>query len=178
MSDSKASPSPQIQTRRSFLSWAAFAWGVFFTWLGGIGWLFTRFMFPNVLNEADPRFVAGNRSKFSESPKVYEEFKQSQWVWLVRLQEAGQDRLVALSTVCTHMGCTPNWREAERKYSCPCHGSGFFMDGVNFEGPTPRPLERFRIFTDPADNIIVDKSVKFRKDRDEWNKPDSYIIMS
>ena len=36
----------------------------------------------------------------------------------------------------------PNWLDGEQKFKCPCHGSGFYMTGVNFEGPAPRPLER------------------------------------
>ena len=50
----------------------------------------------------------------------------------------------ALSTVCTHLGCTPNWLPVESKFKCPCHGSGFRMTGIHFEGPAPRPLERFK----------------------------------
>ena len=46
----------------------------------------------------------------------------------------------ALSTVCTHLGCTPNWLPVESKFKCPCHGSGFRMTGIHFEGPAPRPL--------------------------------------
>ena len=52
--------------------------------------------------------------------------------------------------VCTHLGCTPNWLEAEQKFKCPCHGSGFYKDGINFEGPAPaaagalRDLDRQR----------------------------------
>src|SRR5439155_250026 len=55
-------------------------------------------------------------------------------------------RILAISTVCTHLGCTPNWLQAENKFKCPGHGSGYYMNGVNFEGPTPRPLERFHVF--------------------------------
>ena len=47
----------------------------------------------------------------------------------------------ALFTICTHLGCTPNFLSAENKFKCPCHGSGFYKDGINFEGPAPRPLE-------------------------------------
>ncbi len=43
-------------------------------------------------------------------------------------------------SVCTHMGCTPNWQEAERSSSVPATCSGFYKDGINFEGPAPRPL--------------------------------------
>ena len=33
----------------------------------------------------------------------------------------------------TALGCTPNWLEAEFKFKCPCHGSGFYISGINFE---------------------------------------------
>lgn len=171
-------PPPQLQARRTFLEWSFVAWTIFFVWLAGIGHMFLRFMFPNVLYEQDPKFIAGKRSDFPEINKVYENFKQSQAVWVVRLKEDGQDRLVALSTVCTHLGCTPNWLEAEQKYKCPCHGSGYYLNGVNFEGPTPRPLERFRVFMDGAGNIVVDKAKKFREDLGEWNKDESFLLMS
>lgn len=171
-------PPPQLQTRRSFLEWSFAAWLIFFTWLAGVGHMFLRFMFPNVLYEQDPRFIAGKRTEYPELNKVYENYKQSQAVWIVRLAEEGQDRLVALSTVCTHLGCTPNWLEAERKFKCPCHGSGYYLDGVNFEGPTPRPLERFRMFVDASGNIVVDKAKKYRSDLGQWNENESYITMT
>jgi len=171
-------PPPQLTTRRTFVEWAFAAWVVFFAWLAGVGHMFLRFMFPNVLYESDPKFIAGKKSDFPESPKVYETFKTSQAVWVVRLTEEGQDRLVALSTVCTHLGCTPNWLEAEQKYKCPCHGSGYYLDGVNFEGPTPRPLERFRIYQDAAGNVVVDKAKKFRKDLSQWNENESYLSLA
>lgn len=160
------------------MEWGFVAWLVFFTWLAGIGHMFLRFMFPNVLYESDPKFLAGKKSSYPELNKVYEDFKQSQAVWIVRINEEGQDRLVALSTVCTHLGCTPNWLEAEQKFKCPCHGSGYYKDGVNFEGPTPRPLERFRIFLDSGGNIVVDKAKKYRSDLGQWNENESYLLMS
>lgn len=170
-------PPPQLQTRRTFMEWSFAAWVFFFTFLGAVHALFLRFMFPNVLYEQDPRFVAGKRSDFPEVNKVYENYKQSQAVWIVRLLEEGQDRLVALSTVCTHLGCTPNWLDAERKFKCPCHGSGYYLSGVNFEGPTPRPLERFRVYVDATGNVVIDKSKKFRKDLQQWNQTESFVTM-
>jgi cytochrome b6-f complex iron-sulfur subunit len=83
--------------------------------------------------------------------------------------------LVALSNICTHLGCVPNWLPTELKFKCPCHGSGFYMNGVNFEGPAPRPLERFRITLNPEGEIIVDKTKIFRQEKGEWNNPNSFI---
>ena len=62
--------------------------------------------------------------------------------------------IYAIFAKCTHLGCTPRWLAAENKFKCPCHGSGFYKSGINFEGPAPRPLERVRI-TMAEDGQIV-----------------------
>ena len=69
---------------------------------------------------------------------------------------------LVLVGVCTHLGCTPNWLEAEQKYKCPCHGSGFRKSGIHFEGPAPRPLERFAISLANDGQILVDKTRSFK----------------
>jgi cytochrome b6-f complex iron-sulfur subunit len=73
------------------------------------------------------------------------------------------------------LGCTPNWLEAEQKFKCPCHGSGFYKDGINFEGPAPRPLERYAISIAASGEVEVDKSVLFFEEKGEWANPTSYI---
>ncbi|MCH7618738.1 MAG: ubiquinol-cytochrome c reductase iron-sulfur subunit, partial [Candidatus Marinimicrobia bacterium] len=83
--------------------------------------------------------------------------------------------IYALSTVCTHLGCTPNWLSAEGKFKCPCHGSGFYNTGINFEGPAPRPLERFRITLAEDGQILVDKNQKYQYEKGQWNDPDSFL---
>ena len=84
--------------------------------------------------------------------------------------------MYALITVCTHLGCTPNWLPSQNKFKCPCHGSGYYKTGVNFEGPAPRPLERAKIYVDPADGqIVVDKSEQFHQERGEWTNPESFL---
>jgi len=165
-------------TRRTFLQWSAVAWTFFAAWLAATAGLFVRYMFPNVLYEPEAKFAAGRRSDYPEVDKVYESFKQPQGVWLVRLVEDHQERLVALAAVCTHLGCVPNWLAAEQCFRCPCHGTAFHRDGVNFEGPAPRPLERYRIYLDGAGNIVVDKSRKYRKDWGQGNERESYLAMN
>ena len=61
-----------------------------------------------------------------------------------------------ISAICTHLGCTPDWKEAENKFKCPCHGSGYDSEGINFEGPAPRPMDRAHVELDPSGEIVVD----------------------
>jgi cytochrome b6-f complex iron-sulfur subunit len=68
----------------------------------------------------------------------------------------------AISAICTHLGCTPNWFANDNKFKCPCHGSGFFRDGTNYEGPAPRPLDRFKLSLDTEGRLVVDKGVVYR----------------
>ena len=90
-------------------------------------------------------------------------------VWIVHTdQYKGKNMIYALASVCTHLGCTPSWLEGERKFKCPCHGSGFYITGINFEGPAPRPLERVGIKLAADGMLEVDKSVKFQEEMGQW----------
>lgn len=129
-----------------------------------------RFLFPNVLFEPPQSFKAGFPAEYNVG-EVDTRWKDAFGVWIVR--EA--DGFYALIAVCTHLGCSPNWLAAENKFKCPCHGSGFYRTGVNFEGPAPRPLERARIVLADDGQILVDKSVKFQQEKGEWDNPDSFL---
>jgi Rieske Fe-S protein len=48
----------------------------------------------------------------------------------------------ALSSRCTHLGCTVRWDAEGRRFTCPCHGSTFDIEGRVTHGPAERPLER------------------------------------
>jgi cytochrome b6-f complex iron-sulfur subunit len=156
-------------SRRGFLSWFTLGWGAFTAAsAAGLGAL-QRFLFPNVTYEPPLSFKAGFPSEFG--PGVEEKFKERYGVWIVRESKG----FYALSTVCTHLGCTPNWLSAESKFKCPCHGSGFMVTGVNFEGPAPRPLERYRIGLAEDGQILVDKNAKFQQEKGEWDRPGAYL---
>ena len=88
---------------------------------------------------------------------------------------ARERQLFALKSVCTHLGCTPNWLEAEQKFKCPCHGSGFYKDGINFEGPAPRPLERYIIGIADDGQVEIDKSRIFQEEMGQWSDPSSFV---
>ncbi len=164
-----AAPVKEI-TRRSFISWLAVGWIAFAAGTGGAVMSFVRYLFPNVLFEPPTSFKAGYPDDFLVG-RVDERYKNKFGVWIVRNTEG----FYALSTVCTHLGCIPNWQPAEKKYKCPCHGSGFYKDGINFEGPAPRPLERFKITLADDGQIQIDKSQTYLFEKGQWSDPDSFL---
>jgi cytochrome b6-f complex iron-sulfur subunit len=156
-------------TRRSFITLLGWAWIVFTAATMGALTLVLRFFFPNVTFEPPPQFTAGFPDQFAVG--VDERFKNEHRVWIVR-----DDRgFYALSTICTHLGCTPNWLQTEQKFKCPCHGSGYYVTGINFEGPAPRPLERFKIGLAEDGQILVDESVKYQQELGQWDLPGSFL---
>lgn len=172
---------PKPSTRRSFMmSWAGAAWGSF-ALAGGAGSMaMLRFMLPNVLFEAPQQFKAGKLEDY-EFDKPDERYKQDKKAWIVKLTKDfdGKKKLIALDITCTHLGCTPNVLFSDQKYKCPCHGSGFRFTGMNFEGPAPRPLERYKVSIDPVDGqILVDKTRKFQFEKGQWEDRESYIDLS
>jgi cytochrome b6-f complex iron-sulfur subunit len=162
-----------LLTRRA---WMGLAWGAFsaasVAALAATG----RFMFPNVLNEPPQQFKAGFPNEYGVG--VDERWKEKFAIWIVRTPEDETVRapgFYALITVCTHLGCTPNYLAAENKFKCPCHGSGYRVSGINFEGPTPRPLERARIVLADDGQILVDKSRHYQWELGQWTDPESFL---
>jgi cytochrome b6-f complex iron-sulfur subunit len=155
-------------SRKNFLNVAG--------WFGFVSFLVTatlgaiRLMVPRVLYEPPSAFKAGYPEDYIIG-EVNEKYKDEYRVWIVR----ETDGFYALSAICTHLGCTPRWLASENKFKCPCHGSGYHKDGINFEGPTPRPLERLKITLADDGQILVDRNVKFLYEKQEWSKPDAFL---
>jgi cytochrome b6-f complex iron-sulfur subunit len=171
------------EPRRGFLAgtaWLLFgspfrmAWTAFTATMGLGGLATARFMMPNVLVEPPSKFKVGPTSDYPPA-SVATKWTAQYGVWIVHNEYNGKDLIYALQTVCTHLGCTPNWLEGERKFKCPCHGSGFYITGINFEGPAPRPLERMAIRLSEDGAIEVDKSRKFQQELGQWNDAASFV---
>jgi len=154
--------------RKNFLNVAG--WFAFFSFLATATLGAIRLMVPRVLYEQPSAFKAGFPSDFVIG-EVNEKYKDEYRVWIVREVEG----FYALLAICTHLGCTPRWLATENKFKCPCHGSGYHKDGINFEGPTPRPLERLKITLADDGEILIDRAVKFRYEKGEWSKPDAFL---
>lgn len=125
---------------------------------------------PNVLFEPKQTFRAGYPSDYQDG-EVSTRYKDAHGVWIVR----NSKEIYALLAVCTHLGCTPNWLPNENKFKCPCHGSGYYRSGINFEGPAPRPLARMKITQAADGEIIVDKTHQYHYEKGEWTDPNAFI---
>ena len=175
-------PTQHVWSRRNVLGLAG--WGAVLGSLGAGTLAFGRFMYPRVLFEPVTIVKIGKPSDYFVNT-VSERWIQEYRLWVVRVS----DGIIALSGKCTHLGCTPRWLEAENKFKCPCHGSGFRgidpaqgspnIAGVNFEGPAPRPLERFKIGLAEDGQIVVDRAILFRGEFTDpsknWLAPDSVL---
>jgi cytochrome b6-f complex iron-sulfur subunit len=154
------------QARRRF-AWAAFA--AFMT-----AWFiaFFRFFLPRTLFEPATSFKIGYPADFGLG--VDTKFQQKYRIWVDRTP----DRIFVIYARCTHLGCTPDWKPAENKFKCPCHGSGYDSEGVNFEGPAPRPMDRARVEIAPDGQILVDVSKLYQWPKGQpsaFNDPGAFL---
>ncbi len=147
--------------RRKFALWSVF--GFLAACLAGT----VRFFYPSALFEPRTRFSVGYPSDFNFG--VSTKFQQSNRIWVVR----NSSSIYVIYANCTHLGCTPDWKEAENKFKCPCHGSGFDTEGLNFEGPAPRPLARVHVEIDAEGQVIVDRSRLY--EQDQWKEPGAFL---
>jgi cytochrome b6-f complex iron-sulfur subunit len=130
--------------------------------------MFLRFFFPRTIFEPNTVFRIGAPNDFGLG--VDTKFQKSQRIWVVKNTE----RLFVITAICTHLGCTPDWKQSEQKFKCPCHGSGYDPEGVNYEGPAPRPMDRAKVELDPEGQIVVDTSVAYKQEKGKQTQFDEY----
>ncbi len=134
--------------RRDFLDEvAAVALGV-----AGLGAIVVtvRYLSPNVLFEPPTSFRVGGPDEYPVNSVT---LIADQQVYIVRVQ-AG---FIAVSAICTHLGCVTQWKPELNLIACPCHGSRFQRDGTVVNGPAPRPLPHFALRLTPDGQLLVDK---------------------
>jgi menaquinol-cytochrome c reductase iron-sulfur subunit len=84
------------------------------------------------------------------NPSLFKATVQSQTGWIVTedevsvyiLTEDGRE-YIALSNICTHLGCRVRWIADQNQYFCPCHNAIFDKTGLVLSGPPPKPLDRY-----------------------------------
>jgi cytochrome b6-f complex iron-sulfur subunit len=161
------SPQPADRMRRGII------WSLIFGFLSACFLMFLRFFFPRVLFEPKTVFSIGFPSDFGLG--VETKFQRDYRIWVDRTP----GRLFVIYARCTHLGCTPDWKPADNKFKCPCHGSGYDSEGINFEGPAPRPMDRAHVELDATGQIVVDTNRLYVRDpkagRDEFDNPGAFI---
>jgi menaquinol-cytochrome c reductase iron-sulfur subunit len=133
-------------SRRQFLN---------YTLTGVGGFMAAGFTLPMVRFALDPALKTGaetemvavvQMSKLTSEPQRFDfkidqvdawyesEVSRSVWVY----EENGE--VIALSPVCTHLGCTIDWNtnaQHENQFFCPCHDGVFEKNGANVERTPP-----------------------------------------
>ena len=163
----KEQPEPQLIATRRRIVGASIIGFLIVNFL-----MFLRFFFPRALFEPKTVFRVGYPADFGFG--VDTKFQQQYRIWVVRNPEG----IFVIYAKCTHLGCTPDWKPSENKFKCPCHGSGYDSEGINFEGPAPRPMDRARVEVDPEGQIVVDVSKLYRwpkGERSEFNDPGAIL---
>jgi cytochrome b6-f complex iron-sulfur subunit len=153
--------------RRKFLYCTG--WGFIGVFLVTVAGSVVRFFYPRTIIELPTRYKIGYPAQYTIG--VSERFKKKHRIWIVR----EIDKIYVIEAKCTHLGCTPNWLASEGKFKCPCHGSGFTADGINIEGPAPRPMERFKLSLADDGQLLVDEGARFRGERGEWDRPGAFL---
>ncbi len=170
---------PVAPTRRGILAsmfGTAFGWGM--SALGAASGLWAaataRLLMPNALAEPPRRIKVGTPADYPPG-KVETRFQPQHGIWVVHGVYRNRRQIYALRSVCTHLGCITIWQENEQRFKCPCHGSGFYADGIHFEGPAPRPLERCAIRLASDGQLEVDLSKTFQQELGQWDDPQSFV---
>jgi cytochrome b6-f complex iron-sulfur subunit len=150
----ESTPDPPVNKMRRRIVWSAVATFLITDFL-----MFVRFFLPRSILEPSSVFRIGPPSDYALG--VDTKWQQQYRIWVTRTS----DRLFVIYARCTHLGCTPDWKASENKFKCPCHGSGYDSEGINFEGPAPRPMDRAKVTIDAEGQIVVDTGKLF-----EWPK--------
>ncbi len=149
-------------SRRDFMKTAIFAMGGLIgaaVGIPAIGYIVGPALKKNVQNW----IRLGTISKVElNSPTLFKATTESQTGWISTqeeisayvLTEDGQN-FIAMSNVCTHLGCRVRWIPDEGKFFCPCHNGVFAKDGSVVSGPPPRPLDRLETKVEDGNLFVL-----------------------
>lgn len=149
-------------SRRNFMSVATWAIGGLISL--GMGIPAIAYIIGPALNRARAQdwIRLGPVSKVElKTPTLFKFTIQRQTGWIVNeeevsvyiLTENGRD-FVAMSNICTHLGCRVRWIADQEAFFCPCHNGVFDKQGKVVSGPPPRPLDRYEVKVE-NDQLLV-----------------------
>jgi Rieske Fe-S protein len=91
--------------------------------------------------------------------------------YLVRQQDGA---FLALSLMCSHLGCSISWDDQKNQFICPCHSSSFNKQGEVINSPAPRPLDYFPVIIEEG-KVKIDLRQRTKRRKFE-NKQLTYAI--
>ncbi len=140
-------------SRREFLSASTWAIGVFI----GLGLAVPAALYvigPALQDEEEQEWIRLGPTSRVEigTPTLFKARIQRQTGWIVNeeevsvyvLTENGSD-FIAMSNICTHLGCRVRWISDQEQFFCPCHNGVFDKTGGVVDGPVPRPLDQYAV---------------------------------
>lgn len=165
----ESTPDPPVNKMRRRIVWAGVAGFLTTCFL-----MFVRFFLPRAIFEPSSTFKIGFPGDYALG--VDTKWQQQYRIWV----DKTSDRLFVVYARCTHLGCTPDWKASENKFKCPCHGSGYDSEAINFEGPAPRPMDRADVKLDAEGQIVVNIAKLYKWEKGvpapgEFNDPGAYI---
>lgn len=133
-------------TRRRMLNWLS-SFGLFGSAVVSI---FSNLVFikPRATYGQPNRFSIGKPEDFPSGTRIT---LGEHNICVVREGE----KMCAISTVCTHLGCIVS--ASETGFACPCHGSRYDQDGNVTGGPAPKALPWYKVTLAPNGELEVDK---------------------
>ena len=103
--------------------------------------------------------VTGRIDKWSKYPP-----EPVDAVYVVRNGES--EPPIVFSVICPHLGCAYDFKNTAGDFQCPCHTSGFALDGSVKYGPSPRPLDRLDVEIRNGGEVWIDYK-KFKVGKSE-----------
>lgn len=126
-----------------------------------IGYLFIRVLKPGKsMATQKPMYEAGQLS-FFEKGRVYP--FSSENFFLYCLDDGG---FLALSSKCTHLGCTVQYQAGRGLFECPCHASAFSKNGEVLSPPATRALDYFPVKIEDQ-KVWVDTNTPKRRNQSD-----------
>jgi cytochrome b6-f complex iron-sulfur subunit len=147
-----------VMDRRAFLSWVgvgaiASSLPVAIAACTSAQALTTASGLPKIIARSDGFTVVGSVKVLNQKGFIQAKNVAAEPVLVVR-DASNANKLMAVSSICTHKGCDVAWKAGIKEFACPCHGAKFKADGTVKAGPAQKPLTRFRVKTE-GDSILV-----------------------
>ncbi len=142
------------QGRRNFL--LRLSWGGFGLCLATFLAAVLKFFWPRVSSRPSMAVQVGFPEDYQPGQVVYH---RGHKLFILR----DGNGFMALSAICTHLGCIVVFNLDHNMFLCPCHGGKFDVRGKPVEGPPPRPLDAFALRLDDNGILVANQDVLVKR---------------